>query len=69
LARQRFALIVGPPLETTWQEEHPFSEEDEAQVRLLYLPMAEHYEPAVRLDAVGVWLLKPRPSAAVSGVP
>lgn len=69
LARQRFALIVGPPLETTWQEEHPFSEEDEAQVRLLYLPMAEHYEPAVRLDAVGVWLLKPRQSAAVSSVP
>ncbi len=60
LARHRFSLIVSPPLETTWQEDHPFSEEDEAQVRLLYLPMAEYYEPAVRLDAVGVWLLRPR---------
>jgi len=60
LARQRFSLIVSPPLETTWQEEHPFSEEDEAQVRFLYLPMAEYYEPAVRLDAVGIWLLRPR---------
>jgi hypothetical protein len=60
LARHRFALIVSPPLETTWQEEHPFSEEDEAQVRFLYLPMAKYYEPALRLDAVGVWLLRPR---------
>ncbi len=60
LARHRFSLIVSPPLETTWQEDHPFSEEDEAQVRFLYLPMAEHYAPVVRLDAVGVWLLRPR---------
>jgi hypothetical protein len=61
LARHRFSLIVSPPLETTWQEDHPFSEEDEAQVCFLYLPMAEYYEPALRLDAVGVWLLRPRP--------
>lgn len=60
LARQRFSLIVSPPLETSWREDHPFSEEDEAQVRFLYLPMAQYYEPAVRLDAVGVWLLRPR---------
>lgn len=60
LAQQRFALIVSPPLELTWKEDHPFSEEDEAQVRLIYRPMAEYYEPAVRLDAVGVWLLRPR---------
>ncbi len=64
LSRQRFSLIVSPPLETTWQEDHPFSEEDEAQVRFLYLPMAEYYEPVVRLDAVGVWLLRPRQASA-----
>jgi hypothetical protein len=69
LARHRFSLIVSPPLETTWQEDHPFSEEDEAQVRFLYLPMAEYYEPALRLDAVGVWLLKPRQVSATEGTP
>jgi len=69
LARHRFALIVSPPLETTWQEDHPFSEEDEAQVRFLYLPMAEYYEPVVRLDAVGVWLLRPRPVSTGGSAP
>jgi len=69
LARHRFALIVSSPLETTWQEEHPFSEEDEAQVRFLYLPMARYYAPVVRLDAVGVWLLRPRQVSVGEGAP
>jgi hypothetical protein len=69
LARHRFSLIISPPLETSWDEAHPFSEEDEVQVRYIYLPMAEHYEPAVRLDSVGVWLLRPRMEAAPGDAP
>ena len=69
LAAHRFSLIVSPPLELTWQEDHPFSEEDEVQVVFIYRPMDEYYEPIVKLDAIGVWLLAPRDSAASQGEP
>jgi hypothetical protein len=65
LARGRFSLIVSAPVETELRgRSHPFGEEDDAQVIHLYRPLLEYYEPAVILDDVSVWLLRPRGQSA-----
>lgn len=62
LRNHRFALIVSEPLPTEWRGRgHAFGEEDDAQLRYFYRQLGEYYQPAVRLDDVGVWLLEPRP--------
>jgi hypothetical protein len=65
LARGRFALIVSPPIEMELRgRSHPFGEEDDAQVIYLYRPLLEYYEPAMILNDVSIWLLRPRSGAA-----
>jgi hypothetical protein len=65
LAAHRFVLIVSPPVEQEYRgRSHPFGEEDDAQVRYLYLPLLQYYEPALVLDEVDIWLLRPRAGEA-----
>jgi hypothetical protein len=59
----RFGVIVTGHLPSQWRGRgHPFGEEDDAQLEFIYLPLQQYYQPAVRLDEVGVWLLVPLPS-------
>lgn len=56
----RFRMIVTGHLPNQWRGRgHPFGEEDDAQLEYIYLPLQEYYQPAIRLDDVGVWLLVP----------
>lgn len=56
----RFRVIVTGHLPSQWRGRgHPFGEEDDAQLEFIYLPLQQYYQPAVRLDDVGVWLLVP----------
>jgi hypothetical protein len=60
LRQGRFAVIVTGHLPNQWRGRgHPFGEEDDAQLEFIYLPLQEFYQPAIRLDEVGVWLLVP----------
>jgi hypothetical protein len=64
LRNHRFALIVTEPVPSQWRGRgHAFGEEDDAQLRYFYRQLDEYYQPAVRLDEVGVWLLEPRPTS------
>ena len=70
LRNHRFALIVTEPVPTQWRGRgHAFGEEDDAQLRYFYRQLDEYYQPAVRLDEVGVWLLEPRPEGSSSTLP
>ena len=70
LRNHRFALIVTEPLPTQWRGRgHAFGEEDDAQLRYFYRQLDEYYQPAVRLDEVGVWLLEPRPASPNARLP
>jgi hypothetical protein len=61
LANARFSLIVTGHLPTEWLgRDHPFGEEDDAQLRFIYLPLQEHYRPIAQMEEVGVWLLVPK---------
>jgi hypothetical protein len=61
LAETRFSLIVTAHLPTEWSGKgHPFGEEDDAQLRFLYLPLQTYYQPLVHLEEVGIWLLVPK---------
>lgn len=64
LATHRFEMIVTGHLPTEWRGRgHPFGEEDDAQVRFIYLPLLEYYQPVLQLEDVGVWLLAPKGTA------
>ncbi len=61
LRDHRFAMIVTGHLPTEFRGRgHPFGEEDDAQVELIYLPLLKYYEPIYRNEGVGIWLLAPR---------
>jgi hypothetical protein len=62
LAAHRFRLIVSDALTTTLQgSAHEFGEENDAWVLHAAQPILKTYEPILKLDAVGVWILAPRP--------
>lgn len=62
LAAHRFRLIVSDALTTTLQgSTHEFGEENDAWVIYVAQPILETYEPVLKLDAVGIWILGPRP--------
>jgi hypothetical protein len=63
----RFSVIVTGHLPNEWRgREHPFGEEDDAQLEFIYLPLQQYYQPALQLDEVGIWLLVPIESAIQS---
>jgi hypothetical protein len=61
LSHQRFSLIVAEPLAIQYQgRSHGFGEENDAWVERVSEPVLCFYEPATRLDSVGVVLYTPR---------
>lgn len=61
LAETRFSLIVTAHMPTEWSGRgHPFGEEDDAQLRFIYLPLQTYYQPLVHLEEVGIWLMVPK---------
>ena len=61
LETQRYSLIVSDPLPVVWRGSvYPFGEENDVWVERVTLPILQWYEPVEALDAVGVWLLRPR---------
>jgi hypothetical protein len=61
VSSQRFALIVSEPLTTQYQgRSHGFGEENDAWVERVSEPILCYYEPAEKLDSVGVVLYIPR---------
>ncbi len=66
----RYSLIISDPLPVVWRgRAYAFGEENDAWVERVTLPVLQWYEPVQRLDEVGVWLLRPRQTAAVGGAP
>lgn len=61
LQTHRFSLIVSDPLPVVWKgKTHSFGEENDAWVSHVTVPLLEWYEPSLKLDEVGVWLLVPK---------
>jgi hypothetical protein len=61
LREQRFSAIVVDPLTIVWKgSQASFGEENDAWVRYVTIPILAEYEPALKLDDVGVWVLIPR---------
>jgi hypothetical protein len=58
---QRFAMIVSEPLVIQYQgRSHGFGEENDAWVARVSEPVLCYYEPAIKLDSVGLVLYTPR---------
>lgn len=61
LQAQRFSLIISDPLPVVWRgSAFPFGEENDAWVRYVTIPILESYEPVLKMDDVGIWLLAPK---------
>jgi len=61
ISNQRFAMIVSEPLVIQYQgRTHGFGEENDAWVARISEPVLCYYEPAIKLDSVGVILYTPR---------
>ncbi len=61
ISNQRFAMIVSEPLVIQYQgRTHGFGEENDAWVARVSEPVLCYYEPAIKLDSVGVILYTPR---------
>jgi len=61
LAETRFSLIVTAHMPIEWSGRgHPFGEEDDAQLRFIYLPIQKKYRPLAHLEEVGIWLMVPK---------
>jgi hypothetical protein len=70
LEAHKYSLIVSCPLPVVWRgSTYPFGEENDVWVQRITIPILEWYEPVEALDAVGVWLLRPRPVSAGEGMP
>jgi hypothetical protein len=62
ISSQRFSMIVSDPLLIQYQgRNHSFGEENDAWVQRVSEPVLCYYQPAVKLDSVGVVLYTPRP--------
>ncbi len=58
---QRFSMIVSEPLNVNYQgRSHSFGEENDAWVENVSEPVLCYYQPAIKLDSVGVVLYTPR---------
>jgi hypothetical protein len=65
LARRRFGLIVSEPLQVFIQDnEHGFSEENNAWTKWVSAPILCYYEPVETYPKSAVQLLVPRPQSA-----
>lgn len=63
ISSQRYSMIVSEPLVIQYQgRSHSFGEENDAWVQRVSEPMLCYYQPAVKLDSVGVVLYTPRPN-------
>lgn len=61
ISHQRFAMIVSEPLVIQFQgRSHSFGEENDAWVTRVSEPILCYYEPATKLDSVGLVLYTPR---------
>jgi len=61
VSNQRFAVIVSEPLVIQYQgRSHGFGEENDAWVARVSEPVLCYYEPAIKLDSVGLVLYTPR---------
>ena len=61
ISNQRFDMIVSEPLVIQYQgRSHIFGEENDAWVQRVSEPVLCYYEPAIKLDAVGVVIYTPR---------
>jgi len=61
VSSQRFSMIVSEPLVVQYQgRSHGFGEENESWVERVSEPVLCYYEPAIKLDSVGVILYTPR---------
>ncbi len=61
LRERRFRLIISDPVKVQYQgRSRSFGEENDAWVRFVSVPLLEYYEPLVKLDEVGVWILAPK---------
>ena len=61
VSSQRFSMIVSEPLVVQYQgRSHGFGEENDAWVERVSEPVLCYYEPAIKLDSVGVILYTPR---------
>ena len=61
VSNQRFAMIVSEPLVIQYQgRSHSFGEENDAWVARVSEPVLCYYEPAIKLDSVGLVLYTPR---------
>jgi hypothetical protein len=62
ISSQRYSMIVSEPLVIQYQgRNHSFGEENDAWVQRVSEPVLCYYQPAIKLDAVGVVLYTPRP--------
>jgi hypothetical protein len=63
ISSQHYSMIVSEPLVIQYQgKNHSFGEENDAWVQRVSEPVLCYYQPAVKLDAVGVVLYTPRPN-------
>jgi hypothetical protein len=63
ISSQRYSMIVSEPLVIQYQgRNHSFGEENDAWVRRVSEPVLCYYQPAVKMEAVGVVLYTPRPN-------
>jgi hypothetical protein len=61
ISRQRFAMIVSEPLIIQYQgRSHSFGEENDAWVERVSEPVLCYYQPAIKLEQVGLVLYTPR---------
>ncbi len=62
ISNQRFDMIVSEPLVIQYQgRNHSFGEENDAWVQRISEPVLCYYEPAIKLDSVGLVIYTPRP--------
>jgi hypothetical protein len=61
ISNQRFDMIVSEPLVIQYQgRNHSFGEENDAWVKRVSEPVLCYYQPAIKLDSVGVVIYTPR---------
>jgi hypothetical protein len=70
LEAHRYSLIVSGTLPVIWRgRTFAFGEENDVWVQRITIPILQWYEPVETLDAVGVWLLRPRQASVGEGTP
>ncbi len=64
ISSQRYRMIVSEPLVIQYQgRSHSFGEENDAWVKRVSEPILCYYQPAIKLDSVGVVIYTPRPDS------